>query len=105
MVNVIDAAQLEYQRQWSQETFGPHIREEAIVAHIREELEEVLEDPEDLTEWVDVILLAFDGAMRTGWEPQEVIDGIFAKQAVNETRVWPDWRDFDPSEAIGHIEV
>jgi len=99
---VIDAAHLENQRAWSEETFGPGVRL-GVLDHIRKELDEVAADPTDLEEWVDVIILGFDGAWRAGHEPQAIIDGIKAKQARNEARSWPDWRTADRDKAIEHV--
>lgn len=100
--NVIDATHLERQRQWSRETFGPGKRTHGVLDHIRKELAEIEADPDDLGEWVDVIILAFDGAWRHGWEPQQIIDAIKAKQAKNEAREWPDWRTMSEDVAIEH---
>lgn len=101
-MNVIDAAHLAHQREWSEATFGPGARLYGVLDHIRSELDEIVADPTDLAEWVDVIILAFDGAWRAGWEPQEIIDAIKAKQARNEGRTWPDWRTMSPDKAIEH---
>lgn len=84
-------------------TFGPGERKHGIIDHIQKEFAEILESPPgDWSEWVDVIILAFDGAWRDGGEPQEIIDAIIAKQAKNERRVWPDWRTAPPGKAIEH---
>lgn len=99
---VIDAAYLAHQREWSAATFGPGGRPKGVIDHIRSELGEVEDDPTDLGEWVDIIILAFDGAWRAGHEPQAILDAVAAKQARNEGRVWPDWRTQDPDKAIEH---
>ena len=98
----IDADHLDRQRGWSSRTFGPGTRTQGVLDHIRKELIEIEADPLDVGEWVDVIILAFDGAWRAGWEPQEIIDAIRTKQTRNENRVWPDWRTADPDTAIEH---
>jgi hypothetical protein len=102
MSAVIDAAHLAHQREWSSETFGPGARTLGVTDHIRKELVEIEADPADLGEWVDVIILAFDGAWRAGWEPQQIIDAVKAKQARNEARIWPDWRTMSEDHAIEH---
>lgn len=102
--NVIDAAHLAHQRAWSMRTFGPESRLLGVLDHIRKELVEIEADPTDLEEWVDVIILALDGAWRAGSEPQEIIDAVMAKQAKNEARTWPDWRTISPDKAIEHVE-
>lgn len=99
---VIDADHLAAQRLWSTRTFGPGTRLKGVLAHIRKELQEIEDDPTDVDEWVDVVILALDGAWRAGWEPQEIIDAIHAKQARNQLRTWPDWRTMSADEAIEH---
>ncbi|MES2319960.1 MAG: dATP/dGTP pyrophosphohydrolase domain-containing protein [Pseudomonadota bacterium] len=95
-------AHLARQAAWSELTFGPGMRTAGVCDHIRKELTEVEADPSDLEEWVDVVILALDGAWRCGGTPDQIIGGIVAKQAKNEGRVWPDWRTADPSKAIEH---
>jgi len=90
------------QAAWSEKTFGPGMRTLGICDHIRKELLEIESDPADLCEWIDVMILAFDGAWRCGASPQEIIDALLAKQMKNEARVWPDWRTADPNKAIEH---
>lgn len=98
----IDAAHLDRQREWSERTFGPGPRTGGVIDHIRKELVEIEADPLDLGEWVDVVILALDGAWRSGHEPQEIIDAIKAKQTKNEGRTWPDWRNASQDVAIEH---
>lgn len=100
---VIDADHLARQRAFSHKTFGPGARTGGVVDHIRKELAEIEASPDELSEWADVIILAFDGAWRAGWEPQEIIDAIKAKQARNEARTWPDWRTMPNDRAIEHV--
>ena len=57
------------QRAFSLETFGPGSRTKGVTDHIRKELEEVLEAPDDVEEWCDLLLLALDGAWRAGHDP------------------------------------
>lgn len=95
-------AHLHRQRSFSRDTFGPHPRLMGVVAHIRKELTEIAKKPNDLEEWIDVVLLAFDGAWRAGHEPEEIAAALAAKQAKNEARTWPDWRGVPDGEAIEH---
>ncbi|NEW96622.1 DUF550 domain-containing protein [Rhodopseudomonas sp. BR0G17] len=96
-------AHLERQRQFSFRTFGPGPRTAGVIDHIRRELIEVEKAPGDITEWVDVILLALDGAWRAGFKPEEIAGAIALKQSRNEARTWPDWRTADPDKAIEHV--
>jgi len=101
----ITADHLDRQRSWSAETFGPGPRTRGVLDHIRKELKEVEAAPDDVSEWADVIILAFDGALRAGHEPQEILNAVAAKQAKNESREWPDWRTADPDKAIEHVRT
>jgi hypothetical protein len=95
-------AHLARQAAWSEKTFGPGARTAGVVDHIRKELLEIEADPGDLKEWIDVTILALDGAWRSGASPAEIMEAIVAKQTKNEGRVWPDWRTSDPNKAIEH---
>ena len=90
------------QRKWSHETFGPGDRAKGVIDHIRKELLEIEADPKDLKEWIDVVILALDGAWRSGATPSEIIAALQTKQTKNENRKWPDWRTADPNKAIEH---
>ncbi|BCB18022.1 hypothetical protein OCUBac02_09160 [Bosea sp. ANAM02] len=96
-------AHLERQRAFSHKTFGPGARTKGVIDHIRKELAEIEAQPDDIEEWVDVIILAFDGAWRAGWEPAKIVEAITTKQKKNEARKWPDWRTADPEKAIEHL--
>lgn len=96
-------AHLHRQIAFSQRTFGPGMRTAGVIDHIRKELIEIEEKPSDLTEWVDLILLAFDGAWRAGHTAEAIAQGINAKQTKNEARTWPDWRTAAPDKAIEHV--
>lgn len=96
---------LKRQLEFSERTFGPGERTVGIVNHIAKELNEVLEcDGGDIMEWIDIIILAFDGALRKGFTPQQIADALVEKQTINENRKWPDWRQFTNGEPIEHIE-
>jgi len=99
------ARHIERQRIFSSATFGPHGRAKAITEHIRLELKEIEAAPEDLEEWIDVVILALDGAWRAGHSPDAIAEALKAKQAKNETRTWPDWRNVEDCEPIEHIRT
>lgn len=84
-------------------TFGPGPRAAGVVKHIRSELEEIEREPDDLEEWVDVMLLAFDGAMRQGHPPAAIAAALEAKLAKNKARRWPDWRTVPEGEPVEHV--
>lgn len=90
------------QREFSLLTFGPGERSGMNIKHIRKELVEIEEDPFNIVEWIDVVLLALDGAMRHGATPVEVCDALRSKLAKNMQRDWPDWRTSDKDAPIEH---
>lgn len=98
------ATHLRRQRSWSDQTFGPGARSAGVIDHIRKELREIEDNPTDLEEWIDVIILAFDGATRAGHSPEDVIAALVAKQEKNEARQWPDWRTQPVDQAITHVK-
>lgn len=97
-------AHIRGQIEFSMRTFGPGRRTEGVAAHIAKELDEIRSSPGDVREWVDVILLALDGAWRTGATPEEIAGAIAAKQRKNEARQWPDWREMPADGPIEHVK-
>lgn len=102
-MSTITAADLDATSAWSRETFGPGTRLDGILDHLHKEIDEVREAPDDIEEWVDLILIAFDGAARQGFTGEEVIAAFHDKREKNRDRVWPDWRTADPDKAIEHV--
>lgn len=96
---------LTYQYRWSQKTFGPGSRLKGVLEHFRKELVEVEKNPVDISEWADLLILTFDGALRQGFAPEEVIRGYYEKMVVLYGRTWPDWREFSQDEAIEHTRT
>jgi len=95
---------IQRQEIWSKETFGPGIRDAGIVDHIKKELIEIEDSPGDLDEWIDVIILALDGAWRNGHSPKKICVALIEKQIKNEKRKWPDWKTAEPGKAIEHVK-
>ncbi len=96
---------LRRQIKFSSVAFGSGFRPKGIADHIRKELAEIEQDPYDLKEWVDVILLGLDGAWRSSHTPEQICKALADKLAENESREWPDWRTADPNKAIEHIKA
>lgn len=97
---------LEDQKAWSKKAFGPDDRKEGIIDHIKKELIEIQTADnmgEELREWVDVIILALDGAWRCGYMPWQVAAMLKEKQDINAQREWPNWKKADQKKAIEHI--
>mgnify|MGYP001580822508 CR=1 FL=1 len=90
------------QREWSERTFGHGVWTNGITRHIEKELAEIRAAPHDLVEWVDVVILALDGAWRAGYTPEEIEKALLRKQSVNFKRKWPLPGPED--EPIEHIQ-
>jgi hypothetical protein len=75
---------------WSEKTFGPGPRTENLLNHIAGELDEIEAKPADVTEWIDVVMLALDGAYRSGHSPKEICEALVRKYEINLTRKWID---------------
>lgn len=89
------------QREWSLVTFGLGKRTVGITRHIEKECIEIRANPDDVMEWVDVIILAIDGAHRAGHSPEEITRALQEKQQINFRRVWPKPQAEDqPTEHI-----
>ena len=98
-------AHIRRQQIFSKKTFGPYTRPgraAGVIDHIAKELCEVRDNPADLSEWIDIIILALDGAGTQGYTPEQIAAALEAKQTKNEGRVWPDWRTVKPGIAIEH---
>lgn len=89
-------------REWSEQTFGPGPRAKGIIDHIQKELKEIEQAPSDLEEWIDVAILALDGAWREGHSPEEIVEALINKTNKNMRRTWPDWRTAPADKAIEH---
>ena len=95
---------LEEQIAFSKEAFGSEPRLEGVLEHIKEEVEEVRESPNDLEEWIDLVMLSLDGAWRSGHNVQEIIAMLKYKLDKNKNRDWPDWKTSDPTKPINHVK-
>lgn len=92
---------VERQREWSQRTFGEGLRSGGVTQHIEKECAEIRANPTDLTEWVDVMILAMDGYWRAGGSPRLLMAHLREKQIKNFARKWPIPTSQD--EAVEHI--
>ena len=93
---------IETQKEWSLDTFGPGRRTEGVCKHIEKELQEVRDDPTNVDEWVDVVILALDGAWRAGHSPEAIVQALKSKQRRNLARAWPPISPED--EPVEHIQ-
>lgn len=94
---------LERQEEWSSRTFGHGTRTLGLTKHIEKEIAEIRAKPHDLSEWVDVVILALDGYWRHGGDPLEIMKHLVAKQEKNFVRQWPT--STSEEEAIEHVRA
>ena len=96
------------QKAFSKVTYGPGQRVKGVAQHIMKELVEVhqaIKDGEDpMPEWVDIAILAIDGAWRSGSSPARIAGQFERKLSINMKRKWPDWRKVGEGKAIEHIK-
>lgn len=82
------------QMQWSKETFGAGVRTEPLLKHIEMECNEVRDsNGDDLYEWIDIIILAFDGALTHGFTPEEIAFALRYKLEKNKKRTYEKNKD------------
>ena len=86
--------------EWSRSTFGEGRRTEGLCKHIAKELDEIRAKPTDLMEWIDVIILAFDGAWRAGYTAPQIVLALISKQAINFQRKWVPQSEDEPTEHL-----
>jgi hypothetical protein len=99
------------QKRWSIKTFGPIPQRgnvgaspKTVIAHLKKEMPELEERPDALEEWLDFMLLSFDGAMRAGHSPRDIVLGLLTKLHINKyERKWPDYRKLKPGEPSEHL--
>ncbi len=98
------------QKKFSLSTFGPKPRLIGVHEHLTKELEELIAQPNDLTEWADCLLLSFDGAMRAGAKPQELVNYLgLAREDIKAAEYRGRWhelrRDVAYMKSLNHLEV
>jgi len=94
---------IQRKKEHSLNAFGPNLTPTAIIKHIRKEIDEVEKDPNDLEEWMDVALLAIDGAWRVGYSPMLIATMLIYKFEKIKRRNYPDHSTLDPDTPIEHI--
>ena len=87
---------------WSQETFGKDDERDCIgpLEHLKKEIEEVKQNPADITEWADMFLLYLDGLRRAGIGFPMLLEVARRKHEHNKTRKWNKAENGKPSEHV-----
>jgi hypothetical protein len=82
-------AHLERQHAWSTKTFGPGERLAGVLDHITKEIEEVRKQPTDIEGWIDIVILALDGALRRTDAPSTVFVRLGSSLFVGGLAITP----------------
>jgi predicted house-cleaning noncanonical NTP pyrophosphatase (MazG superfamily) len=87
---------------WSQATFGSDSDRGPVgpLKHLAKEVQECLEDPTDLEEFVDLQFLVFDAARRAGFTLPQLVQALWKKLDKNRQR---KWGPPTANEAVEHI--
>lgn len=78
------------QKKFSNKTFGnpQKCNFKIPLLHLKEEIDEVLSNPDDKIEWADCLLLFLDAVQRKGFSIENIIDISHKKLKINKKRVW-----------------
>jgi hypothetical protein len=93
------------QADWSRATFGSDQERGPIgpLKHLKKEIEEVLQTPDDIVEFADLLFLVFDATRRAGFTFDQLREAAHDKLAVNKKRRWPKPTSDEPTEHIRNI--
>lgn len=89
---------------WAQATFGSDQERGPIgpLKHLIKEVQETMEDPSNIVEWADCMIILFDGCRRAGHTFRDLVGAMRGKHQVNVTRKWPKADSGNP-EPIEHV--
>ena len=79
--------------EFSDSAFGEGPRTTGIIEHLKREIVELEQNPLDQLEWVDIMFLSIDGIRRLGYTPEQIVDFMEEKFAINKSRTWSDVKD------------
>lgn len=61
--------------------------------HLKKEVQELLDNPDDKMEWADCMLLLLDAARRKGYSIDDLLSFCKEKLAINRKRTWEKQED------------
>ena len=81
---------IEERNRFSSKAFGSRKVRDCLgpLHHLKEEVQELIEDTDDTMEWADCVLLLLDAAWRKGHSLQDLFDFAEAKLKINKKRKW-----------------
>jgi len=93
------------QKIWAMKTFGEGMHTAGLLKHIGKECNEIHRAPYDTEEWCDVLILAMEGAWRSGVSPKEVEAILKEKLRKIQLRSYPAATDRVDGEPIEHLRA
>ena len=87
LVTTIDKLQRDLGH-WSDSVFGKRSDPSGPLKHLKEEVDEVLERPDDVEEWADCLLLLLDAARIKGIDACSLLLACQSKLEKNKQRKW-----------------
>lgn len=79
--------------------FDPDDRDEVLSSGLQE-LQSYLDDPSP--SWENIAGVAMAGAIAFGVGIKPILEALAEKQAINESRKWPDWKSVPAGQPIFH---
>lgn len=73
--------------EFTDRTFGDS-NPRAKALHLMREAQEAADDPSDIVEWADCMILLLDGACKAGFDTSDLYDAVLRKMEINKTRKW-----------------
>ena len=74
--------------QWSDQQFGHNRPPTRPINHLKREIDELSEAPNDPMEYADCLLLLIDAFRMAGGNADELVEFGFKKLAINRQRKW-----------------
>ena len=71
---------------WQIDTFGPSW--DQALRHLQSEVDEVLADPDDISEYADLLIPLLGSAGQRGYSVADLIKAAVDKMIINKTREW-----------------
>lgn len=80
---------------FSQKTFGSPEERTCVepLKHLLEEVQELIDNPDDEMEWADCFLLLLDAAWRKGYSVDDLRKFASRKLKINKKRTWTKRKD------------
>ena len=72
----------------------------AKLHHLAEEVQELIEEPEDRMEWADCMILLIDAAAKAGMSMDDLYSAVEDKMKINKKR---KWGEPDENGVVKHI--